>query len=152
MDITRKFIQMGRTRSLRYALRKGGRKYEHLQNPPDEGDEKGKRKRTPADEDAERADGTGDTDEKGHAEKRGDRKEIPRTGEVYDESKLKGANIFEGYLDRCWADEKYAKAWADWREAGKRKEESAGDKDEANGTTASTTTKPSTTTMKTRRS
>ncbi|KAJ9099280.1 hypothetical protein QFC21_004161 [Naganishia friedmannii] len=28
MDITRKFIQMGRTRSLRYALRPGGRKYD----------------------------------------------------------------------------------------------------------------------------
>ncbi|KAK8869765.1 hypothetical protein IAR55_000333 [Kwoniella newhampshirensis] len=27
MDITRKFLQMGRTRSLRYALRPGGRKY-----------------------------------------------------------------------------------------------------------------------------
>jgi hypothetical protein len=27
MDIARKFIQMGRTRSLRYALRPGGRKY-----------------------------------------------------------------------------------------------------------------------------
>lgn len=30
MDVTRKFIQMGRTRSLRYALRPGGRKYDKL--------------------------------------------------------------------------------------------------------------------------
>ncbi|ORY27188.1 hypothetical protein BCR39DRAFT_448156, partial [Naematelia encephala] len=28
MDISRKFIQMGRTRSLRYALRRSGRKYD----------------------------------------------------------------------------------------------------------------------------
>lgn len=53
-------------------------------------------------------------------ETRAGRKEIPRTGEVYDESKLEGASVFEGYLDRCWRDEVYARAWEDWREAGKR--------------------------------
>jgi hypothetical protein len=77
MDISRKFIQMGRTRSLRYALRRGGKKYE-----------------TAAD---------------------GSKKAMKRTGEVYDEGKLKGANVFEGYLDRCWADEEYKRAFERWR-------------------------------------
>jgi hypothetical protein len=98
---------MGRTRSLRYALRKGGRKYEHSST---EGIGKGKGKDKATAE---------DSDEKEDHEKRG--KEIPRTGEVYDQGKLEGANIFEGYLDRCWDDEVYSKAWTDWREAGKRK-------------------------------
>lgn len=105
MDITRKFIQMGRTRSLRYALRKGGRKYE------DPTESKGKRKRTDDD----------DETEEGQGGRAAGRKEIPRTGEVYDESKLEGANIFEGYLDKCWADEVYVRAWEDWREQGKGK-------------------------------
>lgn len=109
----RKFIQMGRTRSLRYALRKGGRKYEH---PSTEGNGKGKGKAT-AEVSSEKED----------HEKRG--KEIPRTGEVYDQGKLEGANIFEGYLDRCWDDEVYSKAWTDWREAGKRKSGSVVTKD-----------------------
>lgn len=108
MDITRKFIQMGRTRSLRYALRKGGRKYE-------ENDSKGKGKRKTGGHD------DGDDDGDNGQEKRSGREEIPRTGEVYDESKLEGANIFEGYLDKCWQDEVYAQAWEDWREAGKQK-------------------------------
>ena len=77
MDICRKFIQMGRTRSLRYALRRGGKKYT--------------------------------TDAKGNKEA------MKRTGEVYDEGKLRGANVFEGYLDRCWADEEYKGAFERWR-------------------------------------
>jgi hypothetical protein len=107
MDITRKFIQMGRTRSLRYALRKGGRKYEPLESDPKgkgKETEKGRRK-TKEEEDEERKLKT----------------EIPRTGEVYDQEKLNGANVFEEYLDRCWASEEYSKAWEDWREAGKKK-------------------------------
>ena len=77
MDISRKFIQMGRTRSLRYALRPGGKKY--------------------------------NTDADGH------REAMQRTGKVYDDGKLKGANVFEGYLDRCWADEEYKRAFERWR-------------------------------------
>nr|XP_018263806.1 uncharacterized protein I303_03679 [Kwoniella dejecticola CBS 10117]OBR85964.1 hypothetical protein I303_03679 [Kwoniella dejecticola CBS 10117] len=75
MDVCRKFIQMGRTRSLRYALRPGGKKYD------------------PA---------TG--------------KEQKRTGKVYDQGKLDGANIYENYLDECWSDKVYKKAWDDWKE------------------------------------
>lgn len=73
MDVTRKFVQMGRTRSLRYALRPGGRKYDKT---------------------------TG--------------KEMRRTGEVADEGKLAGANIFEGYLADIETDEVYAKAKEEW--------------------------------------
>jgi len=103
MDITHKFIQMGRTRSLRYALRKGGRKYEPLES--DSKDKvKGKRK-TKEEEDEERKLKT----------------EIPRTGEVYDQEKLNGANVFEEYLAKCWESEEYSKAWEEWREAGKSK-------------------------------
>ncbi|OCF41313.1 hypothetical protein I317_04884 [Kwoniella heveanensis CBS 569] len=75
MDICRKFIQMGRTRSLRYALRKGGRKYD-----PSTG------------------------------------KEQARTGKVYDQDKLDGANVYESWLDKCWADEEYSRAWEGWKE------------------------------------
>ncbi|WVW83044.1 hypothetical protein I302_105061 [Kwoniella bestiolae CBS 10118] len=75
MDICRKFIQMGRTRSLRYALRPGGKKYDTS---------------------------TG--------------KEQKRTGKVYDQGKLDGANVYEGWLDKCWGDEAYKKAWEDWKE------------------------------------
>lgn len=120
MDTTRKFIQMGRTRSLRYALRKGGRKYEQ---PNPETDVKRKPKRSGDDDEDDEAEGEIRAGEKGsHTSRVAGRKEIPRTGEVYDESKLEGANIFEGYLDRCWADEVYARAWQDWREEGKRRE------------------------------
>lgn len=122
MDITRKFIQMGRTRSLRYALRKGGRKYEH---PSPDTDTKGKRKRTTTANDDDDEVSEGETHSGSRA---ASRKEIPRTGQVYDESKLEGANIFEGYLDRCWADEVYARAWEEWREAGKRKVGTGGNK------------------------
>jgi hypothetical protein len=105
MDITRKFIQMGRTRSLRYALRKGGRKYEPLGSDSKiKGKEKGRRK-TKEEEDEERKLKT----------------EIPRTGEVYDQEKLNGANVFEEYLAKCWESEEYSKAWEEWREAGKSK-------------------------------
>jgi hypothetical protein len=111
MDITRKFIQMGRTRSLRYALRKGGRKYEPTTSAdsksPSQSDGKGKTKAQSVDVDSE--------------EDRKTKTEIPRTGEIYDQGKLDGANIFEGYLDKCWASGEYAKAWEDWREAGKKK-------------------------------
>ncbi|WWD15960.1 hypothetical protein CI109_100384 [Kwoniella shandongensis] len=79
MDITRKFLQMGRTRSLRYALRPGGRKYS-----PTSGEE------------------------------------MARTGKVYDEEKRKGAEVFEGYVDKCWADEVYSQAYASWAEEGKK--------------------------------
>ena len=105
MDITRKFIQMGRTRSLRYALRKGGRKYEPVEpDPKSPKRSKGKRK-TKEEEDEERKMKT----------------EIPRTGEVYDQEKLNGANVFEEYLKKCWDSEEYSTAWEGWREAGKKK-------------------------------
>lgn len=103
MDITRKFIQMGRTRSLRYALRKCGRKYEPTPTSKPESKGKGKGK-----------------SEEGEEEK-GAKTEIPRTGEIYDQGKLDGANVFEGYLDQCWGCEEYSKAWDEWREAGKKK-------------------------------
>jgi hypothetical protein len=74
MDITRKFIQMGRTRSLRYALRPGGRKYDKE---------------------------TG--------------QEIERTGEVADQGKLKGAQIFEDHLKVIERDEVYVAAKNAWR-------------------------------------
>lgn len=77
MDTSRKFLQMGRTRSLRYALRPGGQKYtkgEHGKKEP-----------------------------------------MDRTGKVYDEEKLKGANVFEGFVDRCWADDVYNGAFERWR-------------------------------------
>lgn len=120
--MARKFIQMGRTRSLRYALRKGGRKYE--QSPCGNQQalksskhatskrSKGKDKETETDDD--------ETEEKVEEPERGRKKEIPRTGQVYDKGKLEGANIFEGYLNRCWEEEAYSKAWEDWREAGKK--------------------------------
>ncbi|WVQ69995.1 uncharacterized protein L199_008219 [Kwoniella botswanensis] len=75
MDICRKFIQMGRTRSLRYALRPGGRKYDPS---------------------------TGEARE--------------RTGKVYDQGKLEGAEVYEKWLGKCWDDECYKKAWESWRE------------------------------------
>ena len=110
MDITRKFIQMGRTRSLRYALRKGGRKYEPTltSNPESKGKGNGN--------------GKGKSEE--GEEDRGTKTEIPRTGEVYDQGKLDGANVFEGYLDKCWECGDYSKAWDEWREAGKKKSRS----------------------------
>ncbi len=73
MDVVRKFVQMGRTRSLRYALRPGGRKYD------------------PA---------TG--------------AEMRRTGDVADEGKLAGAQVFEACLADIEADEVYAKAKEAW--------------------------------------
>ena len=108
MDITRKFIQMGRTRSLRYALRKGGRKYEPTSTS--ESELKGK------------GGGKGKSEE--GEEDRGTKTEIPRTGEIYDQGKLDGANVFEGYLDKCWGCEEYSNAWEEWREAGKKKSRS----------------------------
>jgi hypothetical protein len=107
MDITRKFIQMGRTRSLRYALRKGGRKYEATTSGPSFRS-KGKAK------------SNGSEDEEEDEKARSTKKEIPRTGEVYDEEKLKGANIFERYLGKCWECEIYKRAWEDWRDESKR--------------------------------
>ena len=102
MDVARKFIQMGRTRSLRYALRKGGKKYEPSKsiNPSAAAKDEGK------DED-----GT-------YQVKRatGERlKVIPRTGKVYDEEKLRGAEIFRSYEGRCWDDEVYKAAFDDWK-------------------------------------
>jgi hypothetical protein len=84
MDISRKFLQMGRTRSLRYALRKGGKKY-----------------KIPS---------------IGHFSHTG-QDEIPRTGEVYDEGKLKGAQIYERHWKKCWDDEIYVKAFEAWKKA-----------------------------------
>ncbi|WRT67182.1 uncharacterized protein IL334_004148 [Kwoniella shivajii] len=75
MDICRKFIQMGRTRSLRYALRPGGKKYDSQ---------------------------TG--------------KEFKRSGKIYDQGKLDGANVYEDYLGKCWDDLKYKKSWDGWRD------------------------------------
>ena len=91
---------MGRTRSLRYALRPGGRKYESSKRAigdktESETEEKGKGK------------GSGKGNEKG--------KEIPRTGKVHDEEKLRGARVFEGHLERVWADEVYLASWSVWR-------------------------------------
>jgi hypothetical protein len=127
MDMARKFIQMGRTRSLRYALRKGGRKYEQPSSGSESKQErkgKGKDKHQSTDNDNHNDEGDGDevADEKESNKEpaRAGRKEIPRTGEVYDRGKLEGANIFEGYLNRCWEAEGYSKAWEDWREAGKK--------------------------------
>ena len=71
MDICRKFLQMGRTRSLRYALRPGGRKYT-------EGEE------------------------------------MPRTGKIYDQGKLDGAETFKRYEHNCWHDPVYWRSWQDW--------------------------------------
>ena len=98
MDVARKFIQMGRTRSLRYALRKGGKKYEQ---PSDNAD-------LDLDED----------DDATYQIKRatGERlKVIPRTGEVYDQGKLNGAGIFRLYENHCWADEVYVELWDEWK-------------------------------------
>jgi hypothetical protein len=82
MDIARKFIQMGRTRSLRYALRPGGKKYK--------------------------------TKKGSKGDDTGGRVEMKRTGEVYDEEKLKGASVFEVYERRCWEDEVYLRLWNEW--------------------------------------
>jgi hypothetical protein len=133
MDMARKFIQMGRTRSLRYALRKGGRKYEQA---PDSHSAPGsaptpKKSKVGKGNGAAAATDEEDEDEDEKPE-RGKKKEIPRTGEIYDEGKLEGANIFEGYLNRCWEEEAYSKAWDDWREAGK-KASSASNKSRAKG-------------------
>lgn len=94
MDTARKSIQMGRTRSLRYALRPGGRKYQTSSTStststptPSSNLGKGKAK-----------------------------VEIPRTGEVRDEEKLRGAGVFTEYLEKVWADEMYIKRWEEWRE------------------------------------
>nr|XP_019002035.1 uncharacterized protein I203_05171 [Kwoniella mangroviensis CBS 8507]OCF65496.1 hypothetical protein I203_05171 [Kwoniella mangroviensis CBS 8507] len=86
MDICRKFIQMGRTRSLRYALRPGGRKYD-----PSTG------------------------------------KERKRTGKVYDQGKLDGAEIYEKWLGKCWDNMVYRKAWESWREGKELSEAVDGD-------------------------
>lgn len=69
---------MGRTRSLRYALRPGGKKYA---TDPDTGE----------------------------------KKEMKRTGEVYDQGKLDGAGVFERVLKRCWEDSWYADTFERWR-------------------------------------
>lgn len=93
MDIARKFIKMGRTRSLRYALRPGGRKYQS--NP------------SKAKADDDQAEGTSNN--------RTDKVEIPRTGEVHDDEKVRGAGVFEEYLKKVWADENYQIKWEEWR-------------------------------------
>lgn len=91
MDVVRKFVQMGKTRSLRYALRPGGKKYDTK---------------------------TG--------------QEIAKSGDVADQSKYEGAQIFAQCLDRINEDAVYAKrkkAWkasegdTDMKPARKRKEE-----------------------------
>ncbi|RXK39494.1 hypothetical protein M231_03163 [Tremella mesenterica] len=95
MDICRKFLQMGRTRSLRYALRRGGKKY-------------GTSSSTGA--------ATGESETTGgRVGKQPTRKEIPRTGKIYDEEKSKGASIFENYVKRCWEDETYVSAFEEWK-------------------------------------
>ena len=104
MDMARKFLQMGRTRSLRYALRPGGRKYESSSL---EGGNKDEDK----DKDAGGNHGKGKASGKG----KGKGKEIPRTGKVYDEEKSRGARVFEDHLERVWADEVYLAWWEEWR-------------------------------------
>lgn len=99
MDIARKFIMMGRTRSLRYALRPGGRKYGPLPADPE----------SKAGSSVIRRDGTAVG------------AEIGRTGKVYDQGKLDGAGIFAGYEDRCWQDQVYQRLWDEWK-AGQAKE------------------------------
>lgn len=42
--------------------------------------------------------------------------EIPRTGEVHDEEKLKGAGVFEEYLRKVWGDGVYVEKWEEWRQ------------------------------------
>jgi len=74
MDITRKFLQMGYTRSTRYALRPAGRKYSAS---------------------------TG--------------LEIPRTGEIADEEKYRGAKVFKEVWKRLEADPKYEQGKERWR-------------------------------------
>lgn len=44
---------------------------------------------------------------------------MKRTGEVYDDEKLRGANIFEEVLRCCWEDGWYGSVFGEWRE-GKR--------------------------------
>lgn len=86
-------VQMGRTRSLRYALRRGGRKYK--EEPPHKA-------------------GSGPST-------RAAMTEIPRTGEIYDREKSKGAAIFEQYLNRCWDDQTYSQAFERWKQQHNRK-------------------------------
>ncbi len=95
MDMARKFLQMGRTRSLRYALRPGGRKY--AANPPNPSTDEG--------QEESNGNGTGKV-----------KVEIPRTGEVHDEEKLKGAGVFEEYLRKVWGDGVYVEKWEEWRQ------------------------------------
>ena len=102
MDVSRKFIQMGRTRSLRYALRKGGKKYEPSKSTRSAGAAKAEEDGPPGTYQIKRA-----TGEK--------LKVIPRTGEVYDEEKLRGAEIFRSYEGMCWADEAYKAAYEQWK-------------------------------------
>lgn len=75
---------MGRTRSLRYALRPGGKKYQ-------------------ADSET------------------GEKKEMKRTGKVYDEAKLKGAGVFEEVLKQCWDDQWYMDKYERWKRGDKGK-------------------------------
>lgn len=122
MDMARKFIQMGRTRSLRYALRKGGKKYERAEDADGknhgegEGDVAVKEEKAELETDMEQEKGKGKALQ---GDGKPAKKEIPRTGKVYDQTKLDGAQVFESFLDRCWADEVYKDAWESWKVAGK---------------------------------
>jgi hypothetical protein len=131
MDITRKFIQMGRTRSLRYALRKGGVKYDYGDGDGDEtktgvkaetsGKEQPGGERSREDESREaKPERNTERQLDAHGHRLGGT-EIPRTGEVFDQGKLDGAGVFERYLERCWEDEVYKDAWEEWRAEGKGK-------------------------------
>jgi hypothetical protein len=113
MDTARKFIQMGRTRSLRYALRPGGRKYARITDS--DGD-------VPSGPSGSKSSKTQSHHEHEHEHERavseGPRKkgkEIQRTGKVYDEEKLRGAEVFGGYEKRAWGDSVYADAWERWK-------------------------------------
>lgn len=75
MDVTRKFLQMGKTRSMRYAMRPGGRKYDQR---------------------------TG--------------QEIAKSGDIADQSKYDGAQIFASYLAKVNEDAAYAKRKHDWKD------------------------------------
>jgi hypothetical protein len=120
MDTARKFIQMGRTRSLRYALRPGGRKYARVTDSDGDvpsGPSGSKSPKTQSHHEHEHEHEHAVSDGPRNGEKKG--KEMQRTGKVYDKEKLQGAEVFRGYENRAWGDEVYADAWERWK-AGER--------------------------------
>lgn len=105
---------MGRTRSLRYALRPSGRKYiihslikSHVSSESDGEDDDG-------DDDDNGGGGGSNGSPSPRRIRRGSRTEMKRTGQVYDQSKLDGAAVFKQYEGMCWDDQLYRAAWARW--------------------------------------